>query len=141
MTDAIKASLHSYKSLATRKQLQITLEVPEEHSGTALKMLGVADPSGTQWFALVRVAAEAPQKADARLRSNLAAILVSQNEEFKNWLVDRHWDGCGTIGDHDALLKRVLNITSKADLDRDPEAAERFDRLTTSFAHRDQIRE
>lgn len=52
---AIKATLHSYKSLATRKQLQITLEVPQEFSESALKMLGVVDPGGVQWFALTRL--------------------------------------------------------------------------------------
>ncbi len=55
MSDAIKASLHSYKSLATKKQLQITLEVPAEFSSQALKMLGVVDPAGSQWFALTRL--------------------------------------------------------------------------------------
>ena len=141
MPDAIKATLHSYKSLATRKQLQITLEVPAEYAETALKMLGVADPSGTQWFALTRINAAAEQKPDApKSRSNLAAILVKENQEFKNWLVDRYWTGKEEVGDYDGLLKRVLGIVSKTELDTDAAAAERFERLVTDFKYRNASR-
>lgn len=60
MTEAIAATLHSYKSLATRKQLQITLEVPAEYAAQALKMLGVGDPGESQWFALAKLAGRQP---------------------------------------------------------------------------------
>lgn len=75
------------------------------------------------------------------LRSNLAAIMVKENQEFMAWLVDRYWTGKEKIGDYDGLLKRALKITSKKELDTDPVAAERFDQLTASFAYRNTVRQ
>lgn len=157
MTEAIAATLHSYKSLATRKQLQITLEVPAEYAAKALKMLGVGDPSGSQWFALTRLK-EIPGSSNGRTpdfdsgnggsspspgtktRSNRAAVMVKENQDFKNWLVDTYWTGKEEIGDYDGLLKRALGIVSKKELDVDGPAADRWEQMLTSFTYRNQVR-
>lgn len=168
MTDAIAATLHSYKSLATRKQLQITLEVPAEYAAQALKMLGVGDPSGSQWFAVTRLKEGGPSAREPagnvtpsaegkeqdkprtpKLRSNIAAVLCKENGDFQMWLAESYpgtWDKhylipTGTSESaSDLTLKEVLGIASKKELDTDPAAAEMFDRLTTSFAYRNQVR-
>jgi len=75
-----------------------------------------------------------------KYRSNIAAVMIKENKDFQAWLVDRYWGGEGVIGDYDALLKRVLKIGSKKDLDTDGEAAARFDSLRTDFELRDLVR-
>lgn len=168
MPDAIMASLHSYKSLATRKQLQITLEVPSEYAAQALKMLGVGDPSGSQWFAVTRMnaqpknghpAGESPaalpphaDKAEGQdkprtyTRSQRAAIMC-QDPAFQSWIIGRDVGTnsvVSTLGDDrtaaDFAIKSVLGITSKRELDTDPEAAARFDAIRTDFELRDLVR-
>lgn len=108
MRDAIAATLHSYKSLATRKQLQITLEVPQEYAAEALKMLGVGDPAESQWFALTRLKSgpgstkeasapsppsvaegqEKPRKHFSDLPRSQQAALKCADNEFCAWLYD-----------------------------------------------------
>lgn len=158
MTDAIAATLHSYKSLATRKQLQLTLEIPQEYAAAALKMLGVADSGESKWFAVTllkngpdmnaddepannaRPHAEAKGQDKPRTLSNIAAVMVKENKDFQNWLVDIYWTGKEEIGDYDGLLKKALGIKSKTELDTDPEAAKRFQAMRTDFEYRHSIR-
>lgn len=165
MTDAIMASLHSYKSLATRKQLQITLEVPSEYAAQALKMLGVGDPSGSQWFAVTRMnaqpknghpAGESPAvlaphadqaKTDDKPRTytrSQRAALMCQDPAFRMWIAKQDGTNVDSIAlNHtwaDMSLKDLLGIKSKKELDTDPKAAARFDALRTDFELRDLVR-
>lgn len=155
---AIKATLHSYKSLATRKQLQITLEVPEEYAGAALKMLGVPDPGGVQWFALARIvegASAAPQAVEPtpepkreRKRSEIAKFKC-QDQEFQQWvcagtLVPLDHPGPASpqeLAEHaDRILKRTLGITSKKELDTNASKAIAWDSLLCDFDTKDIVR-
>ena len=145
--DAIKATLHSYKSLATRKQLQITLEVPEEYAEGALRMLGVADPSGVRWFAVTRIVGDAPAAPEKRerKRSEMAALMC-EDLAFVDWLSETQTHDMEekrflTEADFgDALLKEVLGITSKRELDTLPHKGEAWDKLWTSYRVKDQVR-
>lgn len=74
------------------------------------------------------------------LRSNAAAVMCKQNTDFQNWLVDTYWTGKEEIGDYDGLLKRALGITSKTEIDTDPDKAEAWERMLTTFKHRHTVR-
>jgi hypothetical protein len=171
--DAIKATLHSYKSLATRKQLQITLEVPEEYASTALKMLGVADPSGTMWFGVTRLnengrvdqsedqgsssakvagsSPAAPATSRTLPRSQRAA-LKCKDAAFQVWIRDRYREKFGAIitfepmsDEHfpevtDDMLKELLGIERKRELDVNGHKAAAWDALITDFEVRDLVR-
>jgi len=86
------------------------------------------------------------EKAKAK-RSNLAAVLCKENKAFQIWLARTNsllWTST-PYGSSDAysanvVLKDVLGIKSKAELDTDPEAAARFDALRTDFELRDMVR-
>lgn len=179
---AIKATLHSYKSLATRKQLQITLEVPQEYAADALKMVGVADPSGTQWFALTRIqdaplgatesgpdesgllgvnpCDDAPtfsphadpakiqdsRRAFSSLPRSQQAALKLHDQHFRLWLNNtftrvwsHHWNG-SEDATADAVLKELIGIKSKTELDIEGPTALAFDRLLTDFSVRGIVR-
>jgi hypothetical protein len=150
MTDAILATLHSYKSLATRKQLQVTLEIPEEYAATALKMLGIVDPSGSQWFALTRAkigeTIENTPKLDKPKipfrdmpRSQQAGIKC-RDFSFQSWItplaLDQRFEDRNLSAN--IALKDRLNIKSKRELDTDPDKAEAWDQLLASFDYRDR---
>ncbi len=131
------------------KSARISIDIPIEHSNEFLKMFGAPDRVAPVHVAIARLnGADVPAKPedDAEpvkakpLRSNLAAILIKENKDFQVWLVDRYWNGKEEVGDYDALLKRVLQIASKKELDADDAAAERFDRLSTDFAYRNVVR-
>lgn len=157
MEDAIKATLHSYKSLATRKQLQITLEVPQEFADTALKMLGIVDPTGTQWFALTRFNAEpladAAQAAPIHTsdkprtpfrdmpRSQQAALKL-EDEDFRRWVGPHRTMTSESAWKRvcDDMLKAKLEIDSKRELDSDPIKGTKWDALLTDFDNRQHIR-
>jgi hypothetical protein len=137
MTDAILATLHSYKSLATRKQLQVTLEIPEEYAATALKMLGIVDPSGSQWFALTRAKIgetieNAPKLDKPKIpfrdmpRSQQCAIKC-HDAEFGVWL------DTDNPNEADTRVKTLLDIDSKRELDTDPVKANAWDELLTDY--------
>jgi hypothetical protein len=147
MTDAILATLHSYKSLATRKQLQVTLEIPEEYAATALKMLGIVDPSGSQWFALTRAkigeTIENTPKLDKPKipfrdmpRSQQAGILLGK-PEFQAWFGDfyKRFHGLTSApNDLDTALKDYLGIfKSKSELDFDEGQQPKWDALLTDY--------
>lgn len=170
MPDAIRATLHSYKSLATRKQLQITLEVPEEFAAAALRMVGIPDPSGTQWFALTRLVAtpsgvqeNGPQPAThpaalTPTRDNSQgedkprtpfkdmprrqqAVLLCKDAAFQNWIgVHPQIAGDARESHAKTILCGKLAIASRKDLTPEGPKAEAWDRLETSFRFRDQAR-
>ena len=86
---------------------------------------------------------ELSQKRE-RTRSQIAALKLT-DPYFQNWLIPRYADQT-EINDRpaaaiaDAVLKRVLGIGSKSELDSNPAKAEAWDRLETSFRFRDQVR-
>lgn len=81
-------------------------------------------------------------------RSSLA-YLMCQDKAFQDWILDQPFVRGAVINHHafkdqaditDWLLKRGLNVTSKSELDTDPEAAARFDALRTDYELRDMVR-
>ncbi len=82
----------------------------------------------------------APVEKAAPKRSSLAAMLCKNSEGFQAWLVDTYWTGKEEIGDYDGLLKRALGITSKTEIDNNPDKAEAWERMLTTFKHRHTVR-
>lgn len=70
-------------------------------------------------------------------RSQQAGIKCG-DEDFDNWL--RRLDGGYAGEDATTLLYYHLGITSRKQLDTDPEAAKRWDKFLTDFDYRDRVR-
>jgi len=143
MTDkpaALQADFTSYKPVPSRKVLQLVFEVPLETQEQTFRTLGYPTPGESTWVAVARLnlkrtqaeGATAPNPKKPLTRSQLAAVKL-QNKDFCAWLVDTYWTGKEEIGDYDGVLKRVLLIGSKSELDTNPEKADAFDRLMTDF--------
>lgn len=92
--------------------------------------------------------AQGQDKPRTYSRSQIAAMKC-QDGDFQRWIIDpeeygylwksdadaKQWDVCA-----DFWLKEKLGIKSKTELDTSPEKAEAFDRMLTSFDHRNQVR-
>lgn len=148
MIDAIQAEFTDYRPVKTRKVLQLVFEVPAEKQAEVFRVLGYPVMGQSIWVGVARLAARVPAKPEPvaepektkTLRSNKAAVMVKENQDFKNWLVDTYWTGKEEIGDYDGLLKRALGIQSKKELDVDGPAADRWEQMLTSFTYRAQVR-
>jgi hypothetical protein len=142
------------KFLSGLKVARVTLEIPIERSQEFIGMFGTPNKADPAWCALARInvaalnAPSVPEKAvepakvekAAPKRSSLAAMLCKNSEGFQAWLVDTYWTGKEDIGDYDGLLKRALGITSKTEIDNNPDKAEAWERMLTTFKHRHTVR-
>ena len=71
--------------------------------------------------------------------SNIASAKLKE-KSFSAWLVDTYWTGKEDIGDYDGLLKRVLGISSKTELDVPGPAQERWLSLLATYDNRAFVR-
>lgn len=148
----IRAEFTDYRPVKTRKTVILSFEIPAEEQGAAFAALGYPVSGTSIWCAIARLAegAGAPVPVSPEpvaaiekpkpLRSNAAAVMCKQNKDFQNWLVDTYWTGKEEIGDYDGLLKRALGITSKTEIDADPDKGEAWERMLTTFKHRHTVR-
>lgn len=87
---------------------------------------------------------DAAPAVKAETKRSSRAYLMCRDPQFQKWL-ETQYDWTVAAG-HDAaettenVLKSILHIISKTELDTIPEAAEAFDRLRTSFELRDLVR-
>lgn len=88
------------------------------------------------------------KKRFSELKRAAQAALKCQDGEFQIWLCQVYRPQFGRcwpdkIDDHaqrtELVLKEALGITSKTELDSDPAAGERWDRLLTSFTYKDRV--
>lgn len=150
MTDrpaVFQADYTGFQYMRGLKVCRLTFEVPYELGEKVHAILGQPPAGGDQvQVAIARLAQvgapsgaeEAPQNkrswADMS-RSQRAAVKLT-DKDFKAWLVDHYWTGKEEVGDYDGLLKRVLGITSKRELDVDGPKAVAFDQMLASFDYR-----
>jgi hypothetical protein len=138
MTDAaFQAVFANVKNVPSRKTVQLVFELPVEQSKAALDVLGgIPDPSVSVHVAIARLVAKpAPDKPQRqRLTSERAAMLV-KDRVFQQSLCARYPElAKDCMGSADDMLKHILGITSKRELD-DPNsvARETFEKMETAF--------
>ena len=160
MTDAaiIQADFADFRQVKSRKVAQIICEIPLEQLPMAMEALGWPRPDKQSPVAITRLnlgslSPEPPEsnKGDAdhanaqegigkgfrqRPASQQAAIKL-QDASFVDWLVRTHWKGATDTYDEDALLKSVLGVSRKRELDSDPEAGKRWAKMLASYDYRD----
>lgn len=161
----LQADFTSYKPVPSRKVLQILLEVPLETQAATFATLGYPTPGESTWVAVARLQS-APEGANKEngpdtvvtpgapplvavegqdrpqrsyTVSNIASAKI-KDRYFAAWLVDTYWTGKEDIGDYDGLLKRVLGISSKTELDVPGPAQDRWLSLLATYDNRDLVR-
>ena len=144
------------------KSARIAIDIPIEHSNEFLRMFGAPDRANPVAVAIARLdvgalnAPSVPEKAvepapivDPKRkrsirdysRSQQAGMLCDGNTDFRLWLTDNKI-AVTTLTSllADSVLKTKLGISSKRELDENPEKGEEWDRMLTSFEHRHTVR-
>lgn len=135
---AFTADFSTFKNVPSRKCVQLVFEIPTEAFADALEKLGGApNPGASVSVAIARlVTTPAPEKPKReRLTSERAAMLCRDEDRpggFRNWLFSRH-PGADREIPTDDMLRFVLKIDSRRELDSDPEARKRFEILENEF--------
>jgi hypothetical protein len=154
------------KFMAGFKVARISIDIPIEHSNEFLRMFGAPDRANPVHVVVARMDVEAlkaptvpektaepapVEKADSERSSSRtqAAGRMVKEEAFQMWLADAYpsrWDkhynpeGRTTAEAANLTLKEVLRITSKKELDADPDKGEDWERMLTTFKHRHTVR-
>ncbi|MCP4990553.1 MAG: hypothetical protein GY928_32290 [Colwellia sp.] len=133
---AISATYVNYKRIASRKIMQLHFEVPLEQWPEFYKVLGEPNIDTSQWFAIAKMDAKEPSPTPEDTGANLtanAAIMLGEGS-FQKFLSSRYPVTClDRDSDFDKVLKEVLKITSKRELNTDPAAAIRWRDLRAEY--------
>jgi hypothetical protein len=158
MTDApavIEATFCGFRTVGGRKQLQLTFEVPIEHSAKVLHALGSPDAVDPSWVAIALLdkqlmkaqdaTAPVSTKPDKRNWNELApatqAGIRCSEIIFQQFLRERRpqaWrinERQGREPDEVAadVVRHECSVSSRADFANNPHAARRWDELNGEF--------
>jgi hypothetical protein len=151
------------KFLSGLKVARVTLEIPIERSQEFIGMFGTPNKADPAWCAIARMDVEAlnaptvpdkaaepapVEKAKAKRSPSQMAALKCQDPIFQEWLFEtmghiHTQEPTSFLTDEDyadAILKEILGITSKRELDTMAHKAEAWNKLLTSFEYRNQVR-
>lgn len=133
MTDAFAATFVGLQPIAGRKVYKLVFEIATEQATKAVEILGgLPDPANPVWAGIARM--ESPKSKPVkreRLTSERAAMLCG-NPEFGRFLGNASGY---PVGEYDTanVLRARLSISSRRELDTDPEARKRFEILENEF--------
>lgn len=138
---AIRATYSDLRFVKSRKVAQITLEVPIEEAANIVAMFGTPNPASETWVALARLGgASVPQAAPEKERRRFSelppaqqAALKCQDEAFRRWLWEAHYFPTEDEDDVAEWIRVQCEVKSRADLNTNPEAAERWLTLLREF--------
>lgn len=134
---AITATFADIKTVRTRGVYQLVFEAPIEGMGEAIGLLGAPTPASEVWVAIARLNPQAlRQQGPAAIeppgrRGSLAQMagILCNEVPFRRWLAETgDYEGIAVL-DLDMAADAVrekCGIASRADLDRDEAAAQRF---------------
>lgn len=151
------------KFLSGLKVARVTLEIPIERSQEFIGMFGTPNKADPAWCALARIdvaALNAPsvpekavepapvERAKAKRWPSQIAALKCQEHTFQEWLFEtmghlHTQEPAAFLTDEDyadAILKEVLGITSKRELDTMPHKENEWNKLLASYDYRNQVR-
>jgi hypothetical protein len=134
VTDVLKATYADLKTVKTRSTCQLILELPIEALTDVVGLLGAPVPGNEVWVAVARLRPEAvqqePEQLDpprpAKSLAQIAGIVCSQPAFWKYI----------NVADADAAADYVrghCNVSSRAALDHNEDAATAFRTLNTDY--------
>jgi hypothetical protein len=140
----ISASFSDFRLVKGRKVAQLILEVPIEQAQAALEALGgVPMPHEDRWCAVALLTPEKPaavgndkesgKRAWGDMKLAQQAGILCADAEFIAWL------SCDTQEAAVNEVRRRCGVASRADLDRDPDAAEAWMRLVREYRDRHNL--
>lgn len=129
MTDVLKATYSDLKTVKSRSVCQLILELPIEAMTDVVGLLGAPVPGNEVWVAVARLmtetephrgldALESPLRKPAKL-AQIAGILCNEGAFQK-------WSGNASTEEAAEWLRGHCNISSRAELDANEDAAAIF---------------
>ena len=125
----IEASSVSIKTMADGT-LRISVDVEPRHAQAAFALFG--SPGTSMALAALRSVPEpapAPQAAPKGGQLSHWVALRGEEQEFRDFLSEKFRVNVNTPAQAAECVRHVCEVQSRADLDNDPDAAERFHRL------------
>ena len=131
---AFKATYSDLKFVKTRKVAQIVFELPIEQADAFLQAFGSPNPASETWCAIARLTDDVKDNQDEKpakkwdsLRLSQQAAIRCSDELFQHFMIVRN--------DEEAAeqVKKSCEITSRAELDTDEEAAGRWMQIDKAF--------
>lgn len=136
------ATLHGtyadFKLVKTRSVVQVIIEIPIERSDEVHDVLGLPHPSEEKWVALARLRTSAVEEKKKERKPETKAQQAGRlchDETFQEWLLGDLFDLEQTDGVAAAagLVRGACGVGSRALLDEDKEAGEKWDEMYTQF--------
>jgi hypothetical protein len=134
MADVLKATYADLKTVKTRSTCQLILELPIEALTDVVALLGAPVPGNEVWVAVARLRPEAVQQEPEQLEpprppkslAQIAGIVCSQ-PAFWRFI---HVDNEDKAADY---VRGYCNVSSRAALDHNEDAATAFRTLNTDY--------
>lgn len=124
---AIKATYSDYRRVKGRKVLQLIFEVPIEQAPEVHQAFGEPAPDGSMWVAIARLAEGTAERPKGGRLAQKAGIMCSE-AAFAEFVRGKKFNG--TTAEY---VHRFCQVSSRALLDHDEEAARRFHDLELSY--------
>ena len=134
---AFKATYPDLRFVKSRKVAQIVLELPLEQADGFIQAFGTPNPASETWCAIARLAIaqdqSVPQKIHKtkswdELRLSQQAAIRCSDETYRHWLC---------VDDEEsakAQVRKACEVDSRAELDTDEAAANRWQAMEEEFA-------
>lgn len=132
---AFKATYSDLRFVKSRKVAQIVLELPLEQADGFIQVFGTPNPASETWCAIARLAIaqekskpDNPHKSWDRLRLSQQAAIRCSDNTYRHWLC---------VDDEEsakAQVRKACEVDSRAELDTDETAANRWQAMEEEFA-------
>lgn len=125
---AVAGTFVKFDAVATRKVVRLTIEAPIEKADAILRDLGgYPDPAKAQWVGVAPLSGEPKQDTLKGGKLSQMASIICNEKAF--WQFSKT-DSAKAAADY---LRRECQITSRAHLDHDDDAAVKFKEIKQSY--------
>ena len=140
---AFKATYSDLRFVKSRKVAQIVLELPIEQADGFIQAFGTPNPASETWCAIARLYIANEQKQPQKthktkswdeLRLSQQAAIRCADETYRHWLC---------VDDEESAkeqVRKACEIDSRAELDTDEQAADKWRQMETEYADWKRIR-
>lgn len=132
---AIQADYCDLRFIKSRKVCQIVVEIPIEAGGAFVAAFGTPDPSKGVPIALARINPDAKSERKGSKLAQRAGILCAEGA-FQKFLTERIGKPYFNVTNAEEAADYVrvkCDINSRAELDHNPEAADKFRALDSEY--------
>ena len=131
---AIKASYADYRRVKGRKVLQLIFEVPLEQAPQVHEAFGEPLPDGSSWVGIARIDENAVVEKKGGGKLCQRAGILSNEGAFITYLnVERQSDIKYAGMPVAQVIRDICGVTSRKELDHNPEAGRKFLDLVASY--------